>query len=555
MSENPINPDSFNQFSTDWFDPEQVLKAVTEQKQTQMDPSNNLDRIASALREHPDIQDVHLAILKADDLGLEDSPKERLVAYLAVDAQRCPVIKSKVRHEFPNNMALVYMNKYEVDGMYKETFLDQVYFKYGITLDNNPCVFDVGSNLGIFTLLTQQLYPNARVFSFEPSPPIFELLQINTSLYAPNATLFNQGVSNEKKKASFTFYPRATGSSGYYANAEQVATDAKSRMLHFHPSDGSDEEQAQRKQQVDRIVGEAFEGLEYETQLTSISDAMRETGVDRIDLLKIDAEKSEWDILHGIQDDDYPKIKQIVMEVHEEADADKFNINRIVHLLQDKGYYVIFDQPADFLDTKEYMLYASRTPLSKDSVSQTPALPILKTSLINSAELEGFLKGKIPLNWLPSAFVFLTELPRTRAGGIDLEKLPTLDVDNTKGHIETYVMPRTPTEEKLAAIWADLLGYKRVSIHDDFFELGGHSLSVTQLLSRVCETFSVNIPMRVFFTNPSGRITIAELARIVEEHQLDQLNEEDIASAMAMLDGLSEEEVARLLAETDDEQD
>ena len=114
-------------------------------------------------------------------------------------------------------------------------------------------------------------------------------------------------------------------------------------------------------------------------------------------------------------------------------------------------------------------------------------------------------------------------------------------------------MPRTPTEEKLASIWAELLGCKRVSIHDDFFELGGHSLSVTQLLSRVCETFSVDIPMRVFFTNTSGRITIADLARHIEEHQLEQLNDDDITSALEILDELSEEEITRLLAENDEE--
>ncbi len=136
-----------------------------------------------------------------------------------------------------------------------------------------------------------------------------------------------------------------------------------------------------------------------------------------------------------------------------------------------------------------------------------------------------------------------------------MEKLPPLDLGNIAGHTGTYIMPRTPTEEKLASIWAELLGYKRVGIYDDFFELGGHSLSVTQLLSRVCETFSVNIPMRVFFMNPSGRITIADLARIVEEHQLEQLNEEDVTSALEMLDGLSEEEVARLLAENNQDQD
>ena len=131
MSENPTNPDGFNQFSTDWFDPEEVLKAVTEQKQTQMDPLNNLDRITSALREHPDIQDVYLAMLKADEEnkpGQEESQRERLVAYLAVNPQRCPVIKGKDRYEFPNNIAITYLNRYEVDGMYKETFVDQTVF-------------------------------------------------------------------------------------------------------------------------------------------------------------------------------------------------------------------------------------------------------------------------------------------------------------------------------------------------------------------------------------------------------------------------------------------
>ena len=65
----------------------------------------------------------------------------------------------------------------------------------------------------------------------------------------------------------------------------------------------------------------------------------------------------------------------------------------------------------------------------------------------------------------------------------------------------------------------------------------------------------VDIPMRVFFTNPSGRITVADLARIVEEYRLGQLNEEDVTSALEMLDGLSEEEIARLLVENNPKQE
>lgn len=174
-------------------------------------------------------------------------------------------------------------------------------------------------------------------------------------------------------------------------------------------------------------------------------------------------------------------------------------------------------------------------------------------SISSKLALETFLKEKLPLRWLPNAFVFLDNFPRSANGEIDLAKLPAPEMDIPVA--QPYIAPRTPTEEELAQIWAALLGHEHISIHDDFFELGGHSLLATQLLSRVCDTFSVDIPMRVFFTNPNGRITIADLARIVEEYRLEQYSDEDVTSAMEMLNNLSEEEIARLLAENDPEND
>ena len=60
-------------------------------------------------------------------------------------------------------------------------------------------------------------------------------------------------------------------------------------------------------------------------------------------------------------------------------------------------------------------------------------------------------------------------------------------------------MPRTAAEELLAEIWAQVLDIERVGIHDNFFDLGGHSLLATQVVSRIRETFQVEMPLRRLF--------------------------------------------------------
>jgi acyl carrier protein len=75
------------------------------------------------------------------------------------------------------------------------------------------------------------------------------------------------------------------------------------------------------------------------------------------------------------------------------------------------------------------------------------------------------------------------------------------------------VPPRNSVEEALAKIWADLLDLNQVGINDNFFDLGGHSLTATRVISRVVETFSLDLPITVLFDSP----TVAELAEIIVE--------------------------------------
>jgi len=126
-------------------------------------------------------------------------------------------------------------------------------------------------------------------------------------------------------------------------------------------------------------------------------------------------------------------------------------------------------------------------------------------------QLQAYLTEKLPEYMLPSAYVVLESLPLTPNGKVDRRALPA--PDPIKPELAgTYVAPRTPVEDVLVKIFAEVLGLKRVGIHDNFFELGGHSLLATQLVSRVRDAFGVELPLRSVFETPA----IGELSKVVE---------------------------------------
>jgi len=127
-------------------------------------------------------------------------------------------------------------------------------------------------------------------------------------------------------------------------------------------------------------------------------------------------------------------------------------------------------------------------------------------------ELRRFLAPLLPDYMVPSVFMEVPALPRLPGGKVDRRGLP--DPDLARPERETpLVLPRTPTEERVAARWSAALGIDRVGVDDDFFASGGHSLLATQLLFEICQAFAVEIPLRRFLARP----TVAELAAAVEE--------------------------------------
>ncbi|HEY0606891.1 MAG TPA: phosphopantetheine-binding protein, partial [Herpetosiphonaceae bacterium] len=128
--------------------------------------------------------------------------------------------------------------------------------------------------------------------------------------------------------------------------------------------------------------------------------------------------------------------------------------------------------------------------------------------------LREFLHERLPEYMVPSAFVVLDTLPVTTSGKIDRKALPELDSAQL-GQRSEFIAPRTPTETRLAQIWAEVLHLEQVGVHDDFFALGGHSLLATQVIARIRELFQLELAVRTLFEHP----TIAGLAQHIEQQQ------------------------------------
>jgi len=129
-------------------------------------------------------------------------------------------------------------------------------------------------------------------------------------------------------------------------------------------------------------------------------------------------------------------------------------------------------------------------------------------------ELRTFLQDQLPKAMVPGIFVVLDQLPRTLQGKIDRKALPA---PQSARETTAYVAPRTPTEELICAIWADVLNQERVGVYDNFFALGGHSLLATQVVVRLRETFHVEIRLTKIFSTP----TVILLAAFIETQKTE----------------------------------
>ena len=144
--------------------------------------------------------------------------------------------------------------------------------------------------------------------------------------------------------------------------------------------------------------------------------------------------------------------------------------------------------------------------------------------------LRAHLAQRLPDYMLPTAYVWLDEIPMTVNGKVDRAALPPPDRVDASGPAADSG-PRTELEQVLATMVAELLMLEDLGVEENFFMLGGHSLLGAQLITRISDRFAIEMPLRTLFENP----TVAGMSVEVEK------------LLVADLEAMSEEEAERLV--------
>ncbi|MCN9245035.1 phosphopantetheine-binding protein, partial [Streptomyces sp. RY43-2] len=156
------------------------------------------------------------------------------------------------------------------------------------------------------------------------------------------------------------------------------------------------------------------------------------------------------------------------------------------------------------------------------------------------ASLRAHTGAVVPEYMVPSAFVVLDALPLTPTGKIDREALPAPD----RYEAAAYVAPRTPDEELVCQVYAEVLDIITVGIDDTFFALGGQSLLATRAIARLRNATELDVSLETLFRNPAPRALAAELQARREAAELEL--SEALSAVEDMTDAEIEEALRRL---------
>jgi acyl carrier protein len=318
------------------------------------------------------------------------------------------------------------------------------------------------------------------------------------------------------------------------------------------------------EQDLNDVLDEYFKCETFDCRLTTLSEVIREHKVERIDLLKIDVEESELEVLSGVRDEDWDRIKQMVLEVESRETLDE-----IVPMLKKRGYEVFVDRVGYGFssddkveqDTEQsgagYMIYCLRHQAPEAQATEKPvraAFNVLRASPdspLSADDLRNYLLVKLPDYMVPSAFVLLDRMPLLSNGKVDRKALPLagkLRRETEQG----YVAARNEVEQAVAEILAEVLGLHKIGVHDDFFKLGGHSLLATQVMSRILEKFQVELPIQQLFEQPTVAGFVESLLntggfRPETFDPITKVNQSSDELLLAKIDQLTDEEVETLL--------
>jgi len=474
-----------------------------------------LGEIESFIRKHPVVTDCHVMVAKgekeagtlatfmvADESKIIDNQQ-------VLSAQTLQLLQEQISNHkealpdteqwlctLDNGLQLFHRNKSETLFAYNEIFEENAYLRHGITLEPGSVVFDLGANIGVFSAFIAFHFPNSTIYAFEPLPPTFESMHANSILFSPFSSIkaYCAGISNKRQQVTFTHYPENTMLSGRYGDLsadKAYVRNVLERQL------GNETNMV--NQDIDYLVDKAMDAETYDCELVSLSEIIAENGVEKIDLLKIDVERSELDVLAGIKPADWPKIRQIVIEVHDDGES----LDKVIAIMEAQNFKYYIEQETLLVGTDLYNIYASRDEIEPETAQVIPKL--VGTQNLEE-EIRQLCTEALPDYMNPDRYHFLESIPLNLSDKVDekaLQQIHASSSENVASKDQRYTAPTTEAEILLSEIWMDLLNLPRVGITDDFFEIGGHSLKATQLVARIYKAFGRKVSIREVFSAPT----------------------------------------------------
>jgi amino acid adenylation domain-containing protein/FkbM family methyltransferase len=465
-----------------------------------------LDEIGSAVAAHPAVEQAAASVYEPE------SGDERIVAYVVANAADAPgvraisrweatgAIDALPRHSLPNGRLILGRNKAEIDYLYQEIFEGREYMRHGVTLPAGATVFDVGAHVGMFGVFAATQAPDVTVYAFEPIPELYEEMVRNTTLNDVHAHPFAYGLSDHAGTAEFVYYPEFSMLSGQFDDAEETEVLASSqvRRLTDGPGDLSELTGALEVLVTQRLQ----ERQDITCELRTLSSVIDEHGVERIDLLKIDAEKSELEVLRGIRDEHWPRIRQVVVDVHDNDDR----LATVLTTLAGHGLTTETETTELLADSGLVTVFAIRPEPVVNAATPPEDTRWFDPDRLTHALREQAENLLIPA-MLPADYVYVDHLPVSSNGKLDRKALPAPRRRVTVGG----KAPATPQEARLAELVGRTLGVGNVGVDGNFFELGGHSLLAARLVGLIKESLGVELDVGAVFQAP----TVAQLSELI----------------------------------------
>ena len=260
------------------------------------------------------------------------------------------------RFQLPNGLTICATNRREVAFLYDEIIGQNAYLRHGLSIAPGDCVFDVGANIGLFTLAITRAEPTLDVHAIEPIPATYALLVQNGKQHFPRAVLHNIGLGAAPGIAAFSHYPRCSGWSTRYPDPRGTRRDVAAYVERRDGAPAHRIGSALRRLAAKGVAEYLLRAESVSCRILPLSMLLADHGVTKIDLLKVDVERAELDVLEGIWAPDWPRIRQLVVEVHAIEDR----VRRVVELLRARGFAAAVEQLSALEGTRLHMVYARR---------------------------------------------------------------------------------------------------------------------------------------------------------------------------------------------------